>query len=471
MARPMMMSTEDYGGGGGYGGGSYGGGGGGVGLRPIPRTVSRTPTVSTPFPPSPTRGGSYAPQPFTGSRPRGQAQGTNYFPIGSQTLDQPMFPWLMPYQGQFTEPMSPYEMQGLGGISEFVGGGMGLGQSEDYLSDVIGGNYLDPRTNRWLAGIQSGAQSLKDIEDAQARRRIGSAMAAGGNALSGARLGAEQDYQNESDARFQEMISRLMSENYQRERGLQSGAINQRMGLSDQLLGGRERLMAAGAVPRQIGQAERNAQYGDWLRQIGGMEEAYRYPDQLAQSTLARGYPGSYQPQFGESAFGGLLGLLSPLLGQLLGGRNQQQQRPSGGSTGGGPGGGGATQPGQRPGQQGEQQGGGYPGSVYNEPIGPNPDWGYWGDPFANEGSMYGSTWGDIWNSPDYTGYEDYYNQNPNDFWGNTTIGDTGWVGGNEFDNYGGYNMDWGDVFGGGGGGDNYSDWGGMDMGGFDWGL
>jgi hypothetical protein len=439
MARPQMMEPDYFAGPGeDYRGGAGGGVGGGT-------FVSR-PTSSSVAP-------SDVLRPAGGRTGRGMAPGTNYFPIGSQTLDQPMFPWLMPYQGQFTEPMSPYEMQGLGGISEYVGGGMGLGPSEDYLSDVIGGRYLDPKTNRWLAGIQSGAQSLKDIEDAQARRRIGSSMAAGGLALSGARLGAEQDYQNESDARFQQMISQLMSDQYARERGLQQGAIPLRAGLSEQLL---------------LGQAERNAQYGDWLRQVSGMEEAYQYPDRLAQSTLGRGYPGSYQPQFGTSEFAGLLGLLSPLLDKLL---KPKEQKPGGAA--GSPGGGGTTPPGTRPGKTDETPPGGYtgPGEIYGEPIGPNPDWGYWGDPFADEGSIYGSTWEDIWGGGG--GWQDPeggIHSGEGDFLG-SDIGWTegGWGGGNEFENYGGYeNWDPGWLTG---GGDEYSDYGGMNLGGFDWGL
>ena len=293
----------------------------------------KEPQVSTVYPP-PTAGASL--KTATPSVPRGTlppapstAGRQNYFPIGSQTLDNPMYPWLMPYQGDFTAPMSPYEQYGLEGIGDWVQGGQGLGSSQSYLEDVIGGQYLDPSTNRWLAGIQEGSEALKDIQDAQARRRIGSSMAAGGHALSGARLAAEGDYQNESDARYQDMISRLMSENYQRERGLQQGAIPLMGGLSNQRMGGFQSLMQAGALPRELSQQDLTAQYGDWLRQIQGQEEAFKYPDQLSLQTLGRGYPGSSNPQFGESAAAGVMGLLLPLLQSILGKGGQQQAKPS----------------------------------------------------------------------------------------------------------------------------------------------
>lgn len=349
----------------------------------LPRGGLPTATAPMPRTPSTRR---------TAGGPSGLPTGTNYFPSGSQTMGNPMYPWLMPYEGDFAAPMSYPELAGMSGVYDYVGGGMGLGGAEDYLSDVIGGDYLDPSTNRWLAGIQSGAQALKDIQDTQARRRIGSSMAAGGHALSGARMGAEQDYQNLSDARFQEMISRLMSDQYQHERGLQQGAIPMRMGLSDQRLGGYERLMGAGRVPREIEEGNLRGEYGDWLRQIQGQEEAFRYPDLLSLNTLGRGFAGSRDPRFAESEASGWMALLGPLLDRLLGG-GSGGKKPAGG--GGGPSIGGGPSGGGRPGGGGGAGGAGA-GAGGGAMVDPGWDWGDWDEYWSEEPGAFGSSWDEI---------------------------------------------------------------------------
>lgn len=287
------------------------------------------------------------------------------YPTGAQNMGAPLSPWLMPWEGNFTAPMSQQEQQGLGGMSNFVGQGMGLGAAGQYNTDVLNGRYIGS-ANPYMNQIQGGMQTLKDFQDEQARKRIGSSMAAGGNALSGARASTEQQYQNLSDANFNQNIGNMQLQNLARERALQNQGVSQAQGLSNTQMGGYGSLMQAGALPRNLQQQDTNAQYQDWLRQIGGMQSQNRYQDQLANQMLHSGYPGSADPNYGQSAAAGWGGLIASLLGggggsggggllDLIKGifapkktdPNAPQKPPAGGgpSGGGGPGGNPAGKP------------------------------------------------------------------------------------------------------------------------------
>jgi hypothetical protein len=237
------------------------------------------------------------------------------FPTGAQTLNQPMYPWLSPYNGNFTAPMTPYENQGLNAMSSFVGSGENLGGAQSYLGNVLSGQYLDPSTNPNLQKYIDSLSGIHDYQDNLERQRIGSSMAAGGNALSGARAMAESEYQNESNNQYQNTIAGLLNQNYQNERGLQNSAVPLQMGMSNELMGGYGSLMNAGGLPRSIQQNENNAEYADWLRQITGMQQAYQQPTQDMLSLLHSGYPGSSQMQYGPSAASTWESLLAGLLG------------------------------------------------------------------------------------------------------------------------------------------------------------
>jgi hypothetical protein len=236
------------------------------------------------------------------------------FPSGQNSpgnFGQQMFPWLQPYGGGFTAPMSPYEQNALGGYSNFVQGGMGLNNAGNYLNNELGGQYLNLSSNPYLQQIQQGEQGIKDYNDQQALSRIGSSMALGGNALSGAKLGATSDYMRNSNNAFESLMGQLMNQNYGMERGLQSQAPNQLANLANTASGGYSQLFGMGALPRSLQQNDLNAQYQDFLRQTGGMQNAYNSPDQqILQMLYGGGYHGQYQPQYGSSTLDQIAGLL-----------------------------------------------------------------------------------------------------------------------------------------------------------------
>lgn len=239
--------------------------------------------------------------------PGGQGAGNN----NAANFGQPLYPWLMPYGGQFTAPMSPTEQNALNQYSGFVEGGQGLDPAYGYLGNVLNNQYLDLNRNPFLQQIQTAMQGMKDYNDQQAISRLQSNAAAGGSALSGALLGGESDYMRNSNNTFQTLMGNLMNENYARERGLQSMAPGQLQGLAGQVGQGYGQMFGMGALPRNLQQNDFNAQYQDWLRQTGGMRDMFQYPDTLTQQLLyGGGFRGQTPNQYGNSTMDMLAGLL-----------------------------------------------------------------------------------------------------------------------------------------------------------------
>lgn len=259
-------------------------------------------------------------QPKPGQPPTMPGMGTqnpqfNPYPSGSQTLGQPMFPWLMRWTGGFANPMSQYENQALNNMSNFAGSGFGLGGAQNYLTDVMGGAWLDPN-NKYFNQIQDAGSQLLKGQQYDTLKRLGSSAAAGGNGLSGARLAAEGRYLSDSNQAFDQMMAQLRANQYAAERGYMQQAPNQLNDISRTQLGGLNQLMDMGAIPRQIQDAETRGQYNDWIRQIGALRDEYRYPDQLATAFLGTNkYPGYQDPKYGNSTADQLLPLLAMLFG------------------------------------------------------------------------------------------------------------------------------------------------------------
>lgn len=392
------------------------------------------------------------------------------FPHSAYNLGQPMRPWLMPYGGDRTAPMSREEQEALGGFGNFARGGFGLsgargalggyeswlrggrgmGGGQQYMDDVLGGKYLDPSSNRWLSRIEEGAKTRKALADSDALGRIGSSMAVGGNALSGARAGAESDYLARSGAAYNEDIGRLMSENYGRERVLQQGILPYMMemgegegrawgnlaGMHGDLAGresqGWQDYLRAGGLPRNLRQQDLNASYDDWNRQIQGFRDEYRYGDQQMMNMLrGGGYPGERNREYGDSDLEKIMGLVG-MAGGFGGGQGQQ--------------GGWANQLLQSGGQSLVNAIKGlFGGTASDEDVAA----------FLSEAEASGMTPEDLMGMVDYESYEsDPWSAGGTD-WGNFGSGDTWGTGG------GGY--DWGEF------GDYDPDQYGDDWGGVDW--
>ncbi len=287
--------------------------GGGWRPRPVNRGGTPPPPGDNGTPP----GGGTVPGGRPPSDTGAYGAGNNNPPPGggsnpwASNFGQAMNPWNMPYQGQFTAPMSPWESNAMTGYGNFVQGGQGLGGASNYINDVLGGKYLNLNSNPWLQQIQTGMQGTKDYQDAQNLRRIQSAMAAGGNALSGANAGAQSDYLGQSDSAFQTLMGNLMNQNYGMERGFMNQAPGQLGQIAGQTGAGYGQMFNMGGVPRNIQQQDLNRQYEDFLRQTGNMREDYRYPDTLTSQLLyGGGYRNQTPNQYGNSIMDMILGQL-----------------------------------------------------------------------------------------------------------------------------------------------------------------
>ena len=336
------------------------------------------------------------------------------FPTGAQTAGAPMYPWYMPYGGQFTAPMSGAQNQGLAGAQRFAGSNP-YGAAQSYNNTLLSGGFMGS-ADPYLQQIRQGMQGTKNQQDADAQQQIASAMAAGGNALSGARLAANARYMDQSNNNFNTTMGNLDYGNLAREEALRNQGVQQAMGLNSGEMGMYGNLMGMGAVPQQLEQHELNSQYGDWVRQIQAMQQGDQQNTNNALALL-RTNPGGHQPQYGTSQAAGWAGLLSGLFGGgngggLFGG-GQNGQGGLGGLLSQLFGGGGSQQygdPSAAPGQNGypETGGGSYWANGFDPSmLGGNGDFGDqnmqnpyggegWGDPYGGYGDPFGGEgWSD----------------------------------------------------------------------------
>ena len=280
----------------------------GADVTPAPAATPGTVTGSTPG--------------TTASVPSTTAPTTN-----AQTAGAPMYPWLMPYSGNLTAPMSGAQNQALGSMGSFMNSGMGLQPAQSYLNtELSGGNMA--QANPYMNQIVQGLQQQQAIQDPLALAKISSSMAAGGDALSGANAAAQGQYLASSNANLNQNVGNLQLQNLMQQQGLQSQAANQSMNLANTEMGGLGQLMNAGAVPQQTQQNAYTSAYNDWLRQMGGMQGQSQLGNNLALNTLKTS-PGSstaqYQPNSQASSLLGALGMLggsNGLLTSLFGNNN-----------------------------------------------------------------------------------------------------------------------------------------------------
>ena len=276
---------------------------GGTTTPPTPTLDNKTPKV--------TEGQNNPTGPTT---PSPTDEGSNY-PTTAQTLGQPMYPWLMPWQGPFAAPVTPYESQGLNNLSSLAGNNFGLNSSQDYINNLLNGQYLNVQQNPYLSAIGSAADAQRQIQDSRALQELQSRAAAGGNGLSGALIQQEGDYQRGSNAAFNQMMNQMYQNAYQQERGYQNSAPQMQENLLNSQMQGNSLLTGLGSIPRDVANQELQGEYNDFLRQGNALQSQYNLPEYLALGTLGHGYPGQTQNSFGPSDAMQLGDIFSQLFG------------------------------------------------------------------------------------------------------------------------------------------------------------
>ena len=247
------------------------------------------------------------------AQPGGSSGGSvSPFPSGAQTAGGDMYPWYQSYQGQFTAPMSNEQNQALQNQSNFAGSNP-LSTAGDYNEQLLRGDFLDSNDPN-IERIRQGMQGTKNTQDADARAQIASLMAAGGNALSGARMAADQRYQNQSDNNFNTLMGNLSYNNVGRAEALRNQGVGQAEGLTRGQSGLNESLMNMGSVPQAMQQHDLNSQYNDWTRQIQSMEHGDQQ-NTANDLALLRINPQGNAARYGDSGATTNAALISALLG------------------------------------------------------------------------------------------------------------------------------------------------------------
>lgn len=290
-------------------------------LRPKPAPIPGVPAPTPTEAPNQTGGNPYDPALYPGQggvnpAPLGGGSGGGNEPSGAQTLGQPMYPWLMPWQGPFAAPLTGTEQGGLNNLDQLGGSNFGLNNAQNYISDVQGGKYLDVASNPYIGAIGQNLDTQRGLQDQRMMQELQSRAAAGGNALSGALMQQEGDYQRGSNANYNQIMNQMYQNMYSQERGYQNQAPGQQEDLLRSQLGGIGAQMGYGAVPRDIANQEIQGQYHDFTRQGQALQDQSRYSDYLNLAQQGRGYPQQTQNQFGDSNATQLAQLFAQMFGQ-----------------------------------------------------------------------------------------------------------------------------------------------------------
>ena len=340
---------------------------------PRPNTVgSGSPDPNASTGPPGYGGGGFGGDPYGGGGGYGSygnpGSGYSPYPGYGQDMGYGRNPWTMTWGeigGQYTPTLDPMTVSGLYNTNQYVNSGMGLGSSQQYINDVLSGRYTNPNTNPGLQSIYSGMLGIKNDQDALAQRRIGSSLAAGGNALSGARLEQEGRYANLSNANFNRDWGNILSNQYSQERGYQQQAPGMQENLARTALAGYGQQTQQGMIPWEVQNQNYQNQYNDWRNATSNMYRDYTQGGQTFKDLMAGRYQGFAPPNYGESAASGWAGLLSGLLGGGNGqggglqgllkalGLGNNKTSPGSGSQSGGGGTPGRDANGRTPGQMG----------------------------------------------------------------------------------------------------------------------
>lgn len=227
-----------------------------------------------------------------------------------------------PYTGKLVEGMSAPETESLDWLKKYTQGGpsemTGLGQAE--IKKTLTGEY-DPTTSPYYMAVK--AESARNLAETQ--QNVADKAAGGGRYWGGARL----EQQREAGTDVANALNTMLGGMSERERQNRLGAATTaaQMGEAEQNIP-LQKAMAGqqlGALPREIGTAQNQAIYNEWIRQ-------QNYPKEIAQ--MAQPYA-TYEPTMAEESYApSLFQQLSPLLGEgakALGSYYQNKQNPKAG--------------------------------------------------------------------------------------------------------------------------------------------
>ena len=241
----------------------------------------------------------------------------------AQTLEQLITTGGPQFQGDFTAGLSPNEQSLLQQITQ-LGGETALGtQSEDFLSQVLSGQFLTPDSNPFLSDLISSLQR-RETENFERftlpRLRTGFTAAGQSIAPQGSSPFDQSVALSTSDLlnRLSDISSGIGFQGFQAERGFQQEAVGQAQQLTTANLNNAIEALRAEALPRLIEQFGLDQGLAEFRRRVDVILQSLGIGGALAQPTTdvlpgAAGTTGQ-----GGNIIGGLLGAAGGLLSSRM---------------------------------------------------------------------------------------------------------------------------------------------------------
>lgn len=197
----------------------------------------------------------------------------------------------MPSFQQFQRPDSPVagetpeeEFLRQYTMGQLLGDQPGRDAAYNMLYNTVNGDYLSPESNPFLGqqinaiGEDTANQLNRSVNDILSRAGTGGALGGSRSAL------MQGTAAGEATRGFNTNVTNMLNENYQRERGLQLGAVPGLLQTEGLPIQQSLQAMQLAGVPREFQQQLINAQMQEWLRQ-----QSERYlPVQVGQSVMGQ---------------------------------------------------------------------------------------------------------------------------------------------------------------------------------------
>ncbi len=228
----------------------------------------------------------------------------------SDWLSQQIGKTAEPYTGELVAKQSPEEAKSFDFLRKFTDqpAPQGTNLANEEIRKTMQGEY-DPTTSPYYQAVK--AESARNLEDTT--QGIASDAAGGGRYWTGARLEQQGNARTDAGNALNTLLGGIAQQ--ERQNRLSTIPLAQQAGEAEQQLplAQASALQSLGGLPRELGQAQNEATYNEWLRQQS-------YPTQMAQlaQPYATAQPTWAQPTTTQSPWSALLPGLGSAAGNIL---------------------------------------------------------------------------------------------------------------------------------------------------------
>jgi len=177
-----------------------------------------------------------------------------------------------PYQGPLVAALSEFEETGLAGLKDWLGGelpteGTLFKSAADEIQKTLSGEAYDPVHGEYYQAYRT--QVMRELEEA--KDRLAARASAGDKLFGGGRIATEGEMEESAVGQMAVTLGQLQ----ERERERRLGAVGQALEFTRYGEEAPEQRVRAsqlyGALPREIEQAEMDAEYQEWMRQLNDL--------------------------------------------------------------------------------------------------------------------------------------------------------------------------------------------------------